>query len=193
MLALAQPHNGTEMRSRGRGHLSFLPEDGEWGTSMGPRRFPAPKPHRAQRCFWQKQNCPASLASASRRLVCCSSFPLCSGPSEGKTHPLCCLFFFFFLNHNSNLGIFRPLPAPPKLSADSAHSTCTSLPGPSSPCENRPPKHVTNCYVSFLGLPCLWHQRLNKSAPFRVNVGQQPGRRGRLRCAVQYGNVAVST
>lgn len=59
------------------------------------------------------------------------------GLSEGRAYPPCC--FFIFLNHNSNLGIFLPPPAPPKLSVSSTHSTWTSLPCPSNLCENPPP------------------------------------------------------
>lgn len=95
-------------------------------------------------------------ASSSRMLVCCSPAPLCGGLSEGRTHPPSRPPRI--KNHNSNLGIFLPLLAPPKLSACSAHSTWTSLPCPSSPCENPHPQHVTNCYVSFLELSFSWHQ-----------------------------------
>lgn len=163
----------SEMRPWGRGHLSLFREDGGWETSMEPRRFPAPKPDMAQSSFWQKLY-PAFQASASRTRVCRPPSPLCRALSEGRTHPLCCLFFFFLVKSQLKFGYFSPIASPAK-TFSRLRPLHVDLPSLSQQPLREPPQHVTNCYVSFLRLPFLWHQRLNKSAPFRVNVGQQPG------------------
>lgn len=134
---------------------AFSGRTGDGKQAWSHRGFPLCSPARLS-SFWQKP-CPALQASSSRMLVCCSPAPLCGGLSEGRTHPPS-RPHPRIKNHNSNLGIFLPLLAPPKLSACSAHSTWTSLPCPSSPCENSHPQHVTNCYVSFLELSFSWHQ-----------------------------------
>lgn len=103
------------------------------------------------------------------------------GPLRKQDTPALLPFFFFFLIKSQlKFGYFSPTASPAK-TFSGLRPLHVDLPSLSQqPLREPPPQHVTNCYVSFLGLPFLWHQRLNKSAPFRVNVGQQPGRRGKL-------------
>lgn len=129
------PH-GTEMRPWME--KTPFPSSGGWGAGEPVwSQFPAPKFGPGSELFLADiLFCVPGIHKQGALVPLPFSPPL--GLSEGRTHPPWGLFFFFF-NHNSNLGIFLPLPAPPKLSVGSALSTWTSLPCPSNPCENPTP------------------------------------------------------
>lgn len=122
---------------------------------------------------------PAALRSVPARLP--GSLSVSWSSLQGRVHPpaffssfyskitiqicVCLSFNYFFLPDFQT--------APPKLSAHPSHSTWTSLPHPSNPCESHP-SHVVNC-VSFLRFPLSIRYPLNKSALLRVTLTQQPG------------------
>lgn len=157
-LASAQLHTAPKRDQWWRGYLSLLREVGGWETSTEPQRFPALKPGPSSVLFLAQ-----TLLCIPRppRARCSCAAPLLpsAGTPPRARHTLSAAFFFLLFNKiTAQIGFFSLFANPAKTFSE-FRPLHVDLPSPSQqPLRGPHLQHVTNCYVSFLGLLFRWHQ-----------------------------------